>query len=797
LSIILFLLIYNYANREPGNIIPVFSNTLQSLKKTARGVFSNHKVEDIEGSHLFHFLRGTEKVFSYDIEALSLMESNSDYYFYPLYTDVIAIGIDRDQTDITINGFKDLETVSEKISLSGYEPNLRYIWAVLSYSFTGKFQHNTVAQYLKLFEENNQLVWDDTGAPITISFASVFQNRNDEGKNIETIIPGEGTMSFDVGILSYNPIDDNLIKTIKEDYKFLDYSNNGDISEQDYKNIIPAISFKKEFMEFDIIKKYVRRDVLGVRKYSVADDKEHHIISLFLIIIILLWTVQMQKRVIHPGIRKGLLLTGILLIGWIVLGLFKYSIYEYTYLAHISWYLYYLFLLPLPVVSLYIAENFDRVENSHIPFWLKISFAISAFFLVMVLTNDYHQHIFEFLTDVPELRGDEYTYGLAFVIMNVWFTASQLSAFMLMLKKGLDLPKRSRIVLPISVFILGIVYNAMYNLRVPMVFEIPVVLAISTIIISFWAAAVFSGLIPSNKGYYGLFQSSSLHMYIMDSEDNIVFNTVNTGENIPVLEKLKGNKNQNRVCLQHEDKLLWISPISGGKVVMQEDITQLNRLRQTLEETVSALEKENLILSKKERVESRLIFLNERNRLAQEVHWAIKGKLREMEKLVAGLRIGSEHEENIIAQIHCIALYCKRKSELLIKSKDQNILPAQELYRIMQEITIIMPENYTIFCQVDGEIPFAEAALIYESYSIMNEIALKNNIDAMTGRLYRKDNAFFLYIIVEGDIYNYYEELRKIFIKNHKIEFVQKELDGAMSITLKIKGKGNDNVGTV
>ena len=63
--------------------------------------------------------------------------------------------------------------------------------------------------------------------------------------------------------------------------------------------------------------------------------------------------------------------------------------------------------------------------------------------------------------------------------------------------------------------------------------------------------------------------------------------------------------------------------------------------------------------------------------------------------------------------------------------------------------------------------------------------------------LFRSGNVFFLYIIVEGNIDNYYEELRKMLVKESNTEFVQKELDGAISITLKIKEGGNNNVGTV
>ena len=57
---------------------------------------------------------------------------------------------------------------------------------------------------------------------------------------------------------------------------------------------------------------------------------------------------------------------GILLIGLNILGIFKYSISGYGILAHILWYLYYVFLLPLPVISLYIAENADRIEKENL-----------------------------------------------------------------------------------------------------------------------------------------------------------------------------------------------------------------------------------------------------------------------------------------------------------------------------------------------------------------------------------------------------------------------------------------------
>ena len=774
--ILLFFLFISAAADTNEKDILVFEYTPKTMIKHMETALENYKIKTIKDFHLMEFISGVDAILTYDITALPLIESGADYYFYPLYRDIIVIGVDKGRTNKSIGSWEDIKLIDEEVSLPEDDFIIKSIWATLSYSYTKEIKHNVPVNYLRTLHKENRLYWDNKDAPIQISFISALENQISEGKNLDIIIPKEGTLSFELGILSHEPIDERNIEALRKSIEPFNFICS--------ENITAGLSLQKDFFNMGQLLPIIRQKVSGVRKYGPAGSRSHQLVSIILIIFIAILTAQGQRRVIHKGVKKGLLITGLLLIGWISLGIFKYILFGYTPIAHISWYSYYIFSLSLPILSLIIAENSDKVDDTYIPVWLKLSGTVSVIFMILVLTNDYHQWIFRFLTDIPESRGDEYAYGIGFTLLSIWYIASTFYSFFLMLKKGWDSPKRKMTIMPMIVFILGIIYSISYNMRIPLASDFPLMLGMSAIAALFWGSAVYSGLIPTNKGYRALFEESSLDMQIVDNKDNIIFNTAEATE---LLEDLKGMLRE-KISIQKEDKLIWSTPISGGKVITWENIRQLNELKKTLEETASTLENENIILSKKEQVESRLIILNEQNRLSKEVDKTIKDKLEKIEALLDGDYKDRHDKENALTKIHILAVYCKRESELLIKSKRQETLPAQELCRIIQEIAGLLSEGIYVFCAIDDMLPYKKAADIYECFHKIIDITLALDIKNMTIRIFKRENNYWVYILLEENKNEFYDEFKKYFIDKKETDFAKKELDGTISITLLVKG---------
>ena len=786
----IFLLIvslhYGVGGKKLRKNISIFEETPDFLRNVMEDEFPDCSIESQDDYHLQDFLNGNSKTLIYDIEASSLIIEGNNFYFYPLYSDIIAIGIDSNYNGDSIESYEDLLDLGESINLDKNEPRLKYILSSIAYGLNERIDIDLAIGYLEDLGKENNLLLNKNRGNIRIDFASVL--REDDYR---VIVPKEGGLSFNVGLLSYDPIDETIVNRLRDSAKEIDYLYSNNISENT-KELALASDFKDEFMNLKNYRPSFRRRILKEKLFGPADSEEHHIVSLVVIGLIILWIVQVERRVIHPGIKRGLFLMGILLIGLNILGIFKYSISGYVILAHILWYLYYVFLLPLPVISLYIAENADRIEKENLSLGIKISINLLIFFIILVLTNNYHQLIFKFLTDDFSKMGSEYSYGLAFILLSIWYGTSQVFAFVLMTKKGLDSPGRTKIIFPLIVMIIYLVYVLMYNMRISLAHDLPIVLGVSVLNIVYWSSAVMTDLIPSNRAYYNLFKASSLKIQIIDRDGQVNYKTAksNSISDEIIGYFMSGDSSAGSLVLGNNE-LLWASSISGGKVITQENIEEINNLKDALEEATKELEKENLILVKKEQVEKRLILINEQSDLTREVHQGIKDKLEEIKELIVEMRNNPSEKMGKIHQIQMIAVYCKRKSELLIKSKNKKKLDNQELSRITHEFAEITSIDYHSFCNLNEPISFSEALEIYEYFHIMVEALYKNLVKETAIRIYRDGDIIIINTLFQGENEDIYRKIGLMIQDKGSIKLKKKDLGDTTSISIEIQGDSN------
>ncbi len=768
----------------------------EAVMKAVEKALPGYEIKQVKGRSLAQFLAGTDAMLAYDVQALPLIDSGADFYFYPLYTEAVAIAVDRGQTDADIKGWEDLSRASPGVNINSSEPQLHYIWAAISHAFSGKIDNDTTAAYLAAIHKSGRLQWDHPEAPIHILLGAPGADQYRADKNREIIIPAEGTLSFDIGILSRRPLSEGKILYIMKEcqnsgYELLDsLQSDAVVPPPDREHLHPAASLLAEFAALGDITAPLSRNVLGIKRHVSADAREHHLVSLFLLILITFWMAYVKRHIIHPGIRRGFYITGILLLGWISVSLFRYSLFLHPEAERYSWYFYYAFILSLPIVSLYVAVNADKAEDSHIPLWIKICGAISAGFLLLVLTNDLHQWVFDFHSDNPAEWGREYTRELGFKMISIWVIISQFAAFALMLAKSWDSPRRKRAVWPALIFPVGMLYSIMYNLGVPFFREIPLTLGMSSLVFLFWAAVTYSGLIPSNRYYHELFAASSLDMQIIDLNGEVSFRSA--GASPLEADIVAGKSDRRKTARSEKDTLVWTTPISGGSVVTRENIQVLNETRNALRRVTQLLEEENQILAQKEQVQSRLILLEEQNRLANEVNEAVKGKIQKMRDLLYDMDEDPVIQRKTLNQIQRLALFCKRRSELLIHSKQHQTYPAQELCRLVQETAGAAPDEFVAFCQIDNQLSYQTAAELYEYFHIANDIACKTGIGSMTVRFYPDGKDQYMHILADGDREDFLAALEEEMPDRGNIEISHKELGDSFTVIFRVREGGED-----
>ena len=96
-------------------------------------------------------------------------------------------------------------------------------------------------------------------------------------------------------------------------------------------------------------------------------------------------------------------------------------------------------------------------------------------------------------------------------------------------------------------------------------------------VMAFWEAAIQSGIIISNTGYGDVFRNSGFNAVIYDSKGRAVYSA--GGAELP-----------------EKDRIVHPVFIRGGCLVYNEDISELNRVNEALEETSDSLEEEQAAL---------------------------------------------------------------------------------------------------------------------------------------------------------------------------------------------------------
>ena len=410
----------------------------------------------------------------------------------------------------------------------------------------------------------------------------------------------------------------------------------------------------------------------------------------------------------------------------------KYSVFAgVDAVARHTWYLYYVPMLLIPLCLFYISLLTSPGGNARIPKrWYPVG-AVTAIFILLVLTNDLHSLVFRFNPGFENWNSD-YSYAPLFYVVSAWQYILYFAAILVLVTRNRISSAKKYAWLTLIPFLVGIAMSVllmtgtMPKLNGTYPVEFPEVLV-------FMAAGVLEcciqiGLIPTNSKYGKLFGALSLSAQITDSTGTPVYLSKS---GIPLTAKQFASPDGARTG---EHTVLHKVELPGGFGFWQDDMSELDRLNAELTEAKEELAQETELIRLQNELKEKQAKIEQRTAVYDEIAKRTRRQSGAISQLVKEARGTSDPEvkEMCRKRITLFASYIKRFANLMLLSYENKTIEAGELSLSFSEVL-----RYLNFTGIPGELystafgrVSAEAALaLFETFGTL----LTENISCISG----------------------------------------------------------------
>jgi len=316
-------------------------------------------------------------------------------------------------------------------------------------------------------------------------------------------------------------------------------------------------------------------------------------------------------------------------------------------------------------------------DETEFPLWWKFLAGVSAVLSLVVLTNDHHLLMFEFLPNF-ENYNRIYQEGFFGFPIKLFLLAEFAAGNAWLVYKAM----RSSFY-RVKIFLPGIVLSIVYFYLICYTFkwfgmnetEVATITGLGAML--YLAACIYSKLIPLNLEYESAFANSQLGMKILNANGDLCYESADA----------KDNK---------ENYILHSLDIKNGKVIWQEDVSDLILLEKSLKEQNFALARTEKLLLQQENVQGEALDLKLRNSIFDDVERIIESN---RELLAESLELVETDREYGIKLLKLLTGFLKKRCMLFVASKADGKVDALELRMSMQESTVFAREAglYTAF----------------------------------------------------------------------------------------------------
>ncbi len=439
------------------------------------------------------------------------------------------------------------------------------------------------------------------------------------------------------------------------------------------------------------------------------------------------WGVSIRTRIIQTQVRRYLLTIIVMMALWMLLKVIKHSI-DSMDIKRWLWYWYYLPMLFIPVVALFVSMSLGKAENYRLPLWTKLLYAPSALLLLLVLTNDLHRDVFSFPSGV--MTDTDYRYEAGYYIVLLWIILCAFFSFAVMLKKCRIPQSKTILLLPLLPLGLSLLYTTAYirDVRFILLLAGDMTVTHCLLICAVFEGCIRCGLIQSNTGYDELLEATLLPVQITDADFSPQHISAAMGE--PISQDALRQMDADTV-MPDADTLLKRHSLHDGWVFWEEDVSELNRLREALELTQEELRDMGSVLTAENAQREKHLRLSEENRLYDMMEVQTSRQIAMLQGRLTAIQRTEDEDTagRLLAQAIVIGTYIKRRNNLIFVGTQRGVISLQELRLCFNE-SIESLNLYGVECRalIDGEILLAmeQAMQIYDLFEAVVETGLES-----------------------------------------------------------------------
>ena len=433
-----------------------------------------------------------------------------------------------------------------------------------------------------------------------------------------------------------------------------------------------------------------------------------------------LWVVSLRRRLTNKNVQKLMIIVGSLLLFWMLDKIVKWDFTgsQTHALVRYLWYGFYVGMLFVPTIGVFIIDYLGKPDNylhSKKLNWLLVPPSIM---LLAVFTNDLHQKVFVFYNGFINF-DKQYGYDWVYYVVMSWFIVVGFYFVVSLVLKSRVPGSRKLQKMPVMIMVFAALFWIGYSMKL---YDCDLTVTDCLIIVLLLESAIQSGLLPANIQYSELFNMTTVPMQILDKDYQPRY--VSAGA-LPVNEQdLKKSENGS---VQLGDYLLSSSPIKGGCVVWQDDIAQLNELKERLQDAMEQLGEENVILKAELEVAEKRAKADEQNQLYDRIAREVEPQLIKIDGMLNEIRRNPEKIHELISKIGVLGSYIKRRGNMLLLGDSAKKIPSRELEYSIHESNdnLRLAKIYTSLNSYgEGYVQLKYIVAAYDFYEMLIECML-------------------------------------------------------------------------
>lgn len=394
------------------------------------------------------------------------------------------------------------------------------------------------------------------------------------------------------------------------------------------------------------------------------------------------WGFSVNRRILQTQVRRYMTGVSFLAVFWFIVRSIKYFFISDPGVIRQLWYWFYFPMLFIPLFSVFVSMSLGKPESYRLPKWTTLLYIPTLLFLLLVLSNDFHQLVFSFPAGTVWSDSDNgYEYGYYLVIG--WEILCALSAFAVMLVKCRIAQRRKY--LPAFLLSCSIVYAFIYASGVEWMQLIGGdITAVQCLMFTgILESCIQCGLIQTNTGYDELFEAGTLGAQIADNDHQIRYASANS----PVLSEQAMSAAEEGAVSLDRNTLLKSHSIEGGRVYWREDITDITALLEKLEENRETLAESVHLEQENYRVKLEIHTWREKNRLYDLLQEMTAHQIDLLSSLFSQYDAEEDPEKcrSLLAKITVIGAYIKRMGNLIFIREKTQTTDTTELSLCMEE----------------------------------------------------------------------------------------------------------------